>query len=97
LANLIRNALEACCSVGDTVSIVISCENNEGIISVTNPGTVPESIRDIFFEKYATAGKVCGTGLGTYSARLMAETQNGKITMTTNSQETCITVKLPVA
>jgi hypothetical protein len=28
----------------------------------------------IFFEKYKTFGKKSGTGLGTYSARLMART-----------------------
>jgi signal transduction histidine kinase len=92
-ANLIRNAIEAC-SADDTITIVMHYENNEGVISITNPGCVPASIRDTFFEKYSTAGKTHGTGLGTYSAKLMAETQNGSIAMTTNSKETCITVKL---
>ena len=43
--------------------------------------------------------KACrtGTGLGTYSARLMAEVQRGRIGMeTSDEQGTTITVQLPV-
>jgi sensor histidine kinase regulating citrate/malate metabolism len=70
-------------------------ENNKGIISITNSGSVPESIRNTFFAKYSTAEKQHGTGLGTYSAKLMTETQNGSIDMTTDSEKTCLTVRLP--
>jgi signal transduction histidine kinase len=93
-ANLIRNAIEAC-AVNDIITVTLHYEMNDGVVAITNPGTVPESVRDTFFEKYSTAGKNHGTGLGTYSAKLMAETQNGSIAMTTNNQETCITVRLP--
>jgi DNA-binding response OmpR family regulator len=93
-ANLLRNAIEACVS-GHLIVVNMTHENNEGVISMTNPGSVPEEIRDSFFEKYTTAGKKYGTGLGTYSAKLMATTQKGTISMATNSEETCITVRLP--
>jgi two-component system, sensor histidine kinase and response regulator len=93
-ANLIRNAIEAC-SANDTVSIMMNYEGDEGVIAITNPGSVPEAIRDSFFDKYVTAGKTYGTGLGTYSAKLMTTTQKGSISMTTNLQETCVTVRLP--
>jgi nitrogen-specific signal transduction histidine kinase len=56
---------------------------------------VPAQIRDSFFDKYATAGKTHGTGLGAYSAKLMATVQQGSITMSTNAQKTCLTVRLP--
>lgn len=95
-ANLIRNAIEACCA-GDTIMIVMSYENNEAVIAITNPGTVPEAIRASFFEKYATAGKVHGTGLGTYSAKLMTEIQKGHISMQSDAQQTTLTVRLPGA
>jgi CheY-like chemotaxis protein len=95
-ANLIRNAIEAC-SANDTITIAICYENNQVVVAITNPGTVPAEIRATFFDKYATAGKFGGTGLGTYSAKLMTVTQNGTIAMTTNEQETCLTVKLPAA
>lgn len=94
-ANLIRNAIEAC-AADDTIIIRLDYQSRCGVIALTNPGSVPTEIRDTFFEKYTTAGKIHGTGLGTYSARLMVETQNGTIAMSTNSEQTCITVKLPV-
>jgi sensor histidine kinase regulating citrate/malate metabolism len=93
-ANLIRNAIEAA-SHNDTIAVAMRYENNQGVISITNPGSVPESIRDTFFAKYSTAEKPHGTGLGTYSAKLMAETQKGSIKMSTDSEKTCLTVRLP--
>ncbi len=94
-ANLIRNAMEACQTQTCCIKLQMYYENNDSVIAITNPGTVPEQIRDSFFEKYVTAGKTQGTGLGAYSAKLMATVQKGSIAMTTNAQETCITVRLP--
>lgn len=95
LANLIRNAIEAC-SENDTIVIKLNEEAKQGVIAITNPGSVPEQIRGHFFEKYITVGKPHGTGLGTYTAKLMAEVQNGSIAMSSNARETCVTVKLPI-
>ncbi len=95
-ANLIRNAIEAS-SLNDTIAVVMRYDNNDAVISITNSGTVPESIRNTFFAKYSTAGKPHGTGLGTYSAKLMTETQNGSIKMSTDSEKTCLTVRLPAS
>jgi len=59
-------------------------------------GTVPESIRDHFFKKYVTAGKLKGTGLGTYSAKLIAEAHGGMINMQSSEDSgTTVTVQLP--
>lgn len=75
--NLVRNAMEASPQQGQ---ISISCTyNNKAKIEIHNSGVVPEEIREHFFDKYATSGKEMGTGLGTYSARLIAETQKGSI------------------
>lgn len=65
-------------------------------VSIHNKGAVPEEIRDTFFDKYATAGKSGGTGLGTYSARLNAETLGGKISLDTSEENgTTITISFP--
>jgi signal transduction histidine kinase len=57
---------------------------------------VPEEIRDRFFEKYTTAGKATGTGLGTYSARLIAETHGGSVHLETSEETgTTVSVHLP--
>ena len=93
-ANLVRNAIEAS-SKNDLISILMRYQSSDGVIDIINPKSVPEEIRDTFFDKYTTAGKSKGTGLGTYSAKLMTETQHGSISMTTNEQETCVTVRLP--
>lgn len=92
-SNLLLNALEASKHKGN-ITINIISENDKVKTIITNPGSVPESIRNNFFDKYATAGKANGTGLGTYSAKLMAEVQNGSITMNTNAQQTSICVFL---
>jgi signal transduction histidine kinase len=53
-------------------------------VAVCNQGEVPPEIRDRFFEKYATAGKKQGTGLGTYSAKLIARTHGGDVALDTS-------------
>ncbi len=94
LSNILANAVEAS-PQGGTVTVRI--ETGEDVaVSVHNMGVVPEAIRDRFFEKYATHGKTKGTGLGTYSARLMAETQGGSIGFTTSEEAgTTVTIRLP--
>jgi len=53
-------------------------------------------VREHFFDKYATAGKSGGTGLGTYSARLMAYTMGGDISFETSAEHgTTLTVRFP--
>ena len=52
---------------------------------VHNDGAVPEAVRPRFFQKYATAGKSGGIGLGAYSARLLARVQQGDIALHTSA------------
>jgi PAS domain S-box-containing protein len=97
-ANLIRNALEALPGTGQSVDITAAPDGSEASICITNPGTVPQEIRDRFFEKYVTSGKRGGTGLGTYSARLMVRAQGGTIALDTSKPgRTTIRVRLPLA
>jgi signal transduction histidine kinase len=80
LANLIKNALEAS-PEGGVVVIDMEGQGDRGVVRIRNQGAVPKEIRASFFEKYATAGKSSGTGLGTYSAKLIVETMGGTIQM----------------
>jgi len=95
MQNLLQNALEATPS-GETVEVRLHGTGGCSI-SISNQGTVPEAIRPIFFEKYVTAGKAKGTGIGTYSAKQMIEAQRGTITMRTSDKDNCttLTVHLP--
>ncbi|MEO5354204.1 MAG: hybrid sensor histidine kinase/response regulator [Magnetococcus sp. XQGC-1] len=93
LANLFKNALEAS-PVGQPVQVALSADE-KACIAIHNQGAVPEEIRGRFFEKYTTSGKKGGTGLGTYSARLMAEIQQGAIHLQSSEVEgTTLTVTL---
>jgi len=94
LANVIKNGIEAS-SPGERVTV--SLTNTESLqVVVHNQRTVPEGIRQSFFAKASTEGKASGTGLGTYSAKLMTEIMNGTITMNTSEENgTTITMTLP--
>jgi two-component system, sensor histidine kinase and response regulator len=84
LSNLFKNAMEAS-PKNERITIVM--ENDEKrAMSIHNMGDVPNEIRSTFFEKYATAKKYGGTGLGTYSARLIAETIGGQISLDTSTE-----------
>jgi PAS domain S-box-containing protein len=94
LANLLTNALEAS-PQGETVEVRIS-RNQDHVIEIHNQGTIPEEIRDKFFERYVTWGKNHGTGLGAYSARLIARAHGGDITFQSSEQKgTTLKVHLP--
>ncbi|MEO5672043.1 MAG: PAS domain-containing sensor histidine kinase, partial [Ramlibacter sp.] len=87
IANLLKNALEASPD-GARVRVDVAPAQWQDAEAVTlrihNVGAVPVAVRAKFFEKYASHGKVGGTGLGTYSARLMARVQNGELCMATS-------------
>jgi len=97
-SNLLKNAVEAS-GKGETVTISLRRESSEQIaVSVWNEKPLPEKIRKNFGKKYSTVGKKRGTGLGIYSAILMARTQDGEIRWSSSQEEgTTVTVFLPAA
>ncbi|MEO5356139.1 MAG: response regulator [Nitrospirae bacterium YQR-1] len=97
LHNLTKNAAEAA-PAGSAVFVTVDGGEKNIKVAIKNLGVVPESIRDNFFDKFVTMGKSGGTGLGTYSARLIAEAQNGGISMQTSEDTgTIIEVTLPAS
>ena len=99
LANLLKNALEASPD-GAEVRVALrrlSDENGDAVaLDIHNAGEVPREVRDRFFEKYASHGKGDGTGLGAYSARLMARVQRGSLRMTSDPEGTTLALRLPL-
>jgi PAS domain S-box-containing protein len=96
-SNLLKNAAEAS-PEGDEITVRLVQEGPLAEVFVRNHGEVPKSIRDRFFEKYATAGKSGGTGLGTYSARLMVRTMGGTLSLNTEEPgATTLILRLPMA
>jgi CheY-like chemotaxis protein len=72
-----------------------SLTDNFSILEDTTRELTFADLRDKFFEKYSTAGKLGGTGLGTYSSHLLARVQGGSLTMeTSESSGTTLTLML---
>lgn len=98
-SNLIKNACEAAPARSKVLVTLADTMNTDEPLRITveNMGTVPLEIRQTFFDKFVTHGKDGGSGLGTYSARMLANAQGGKIKMSTNDQAntTTLTVWLP--
>ena len=92
--NLIKNACEA---APEKTQVEVKLHNENPLrITITNTGVVPTTIRDHFFEKFVTDSKPGGTGLGTYSAKLLAEAQNGSVSLDVSDEanRTTLTVTL---
>jgi len=95
--NLMKNAIEAS-PENETVTINIFREKNEIEIKINNQGLIPEHIRLTFFDKYISSGKANGTGLGTYSSKLIAKVHQGDIRFQTSSAlGTTLIVSLPAS
>jgi two-component system, sensor histidine kinase and response regulator len=95
--NLLKNACEA---APDSTKVTIKLYDQSPLrIVIENKGAVPMDMRKRFFDKYATSGKQGGTGLGTYSAKLLTEAQHGSIELSVSDEEnsTSISVTLPRA
>lgn len=94
LSNLLVNAFQASPNGG---TVIVTLRRADRLtITITNRGAVPAVMRDVFFDKYTSGNASEGSGLGTYSARLIARTHGGDITLDTSVEgETSVIVSLP--
>jgi signal transduction histidine kinase len=93
--NLMKNACEA---APENSRVVVTLIDSDPLkITIQNNGAVPAPIREHFFDKFVTHGKSGGTGLGTYSAKLLTEAQNGSISLDVSDEKnlSTVTVRLP--
>ncbi len=96
LSNLLTNAAQAS-PPEHRITVTVQTSVRAISLEVHNFGVVPEAIRKDFFSKYATYGKKDGTGLGTFSAHLIAITMGGEISFfSSETQGTSVTVTWPV-
>jgi len=96
LANLTKNALEASAQ-GETVTLSCAAAPGGVVYSVRNPGAMDEGVRlQLFTRFFSTKGP--GRGLGTYSARLLAEEYlGGRVEVHSGEgPDTVFTVELPL-
>ncbi|MCU0726847.1 MAG: sensor histidine kinase [Planctomycetes bacterium] len=97
LANLVRNALEAC---RDGQAVICGCRRDEGRVRFTvhNPGVISEGARKrIFHGPFSTKG--ADRGFGTWGVKLIAEgLLRGKVTFVSSEKVgTTFTVACPLA
>ena len=93
--NLIKNACEA---APPNSRVVVALRDESPLhVEISNSGVVPAELRERFFEKFATSGKQGGSGIGTYSALMLARAQQGNVSMATSDERnsTAVTVTLP--
>lgn len=95
LSHLVRNAIEAG-SAGDVVRIIVddrierhdidlkgTADPVAVSIEVRNRADIAPEVRDRLFDPYVTHGKRSGTGLGAYTALLVARAHGGTIDVKT--------------
>ncbi|WP_144209363.1 ATP-binding response regulator [Shewanella donghaensis] len=102
LFNLIKNACEAAPNktrISLSLHAIKAKDKSMMGVSIQNLGIVNADIRDVFWDKYTSSGKEGGTGIGTYSAKLLAEAQLGHVALVVDEQTntTTVSVFLPQA
>jgi two-component system sensor histidine kinase/response regulator len=97
VTNLLKNALEALSSQKIEGKIIVNFfEDDDSLcMSISNPGEISEEFRKNLFQKFQTSKKD-GTGLGLYSAKLMAEAHGGTLTYEPFPGGTRFTVRIPL-
>ncbi len=95
--NLIKNAVEAS-PTDQTITIELAEQGKQVCFKLTNHGIIPGNLRSRLFDKYSSSNHRLGTGLGTYSAKLMTEVQHGEISFNIiDEKQTKFIVELPAA
>ncbi|MBA5761650.1 response regulator [Vibrio sp. 404] len=94
--NLLSNALEA---APDKSSISITSYQEEAqlIVTLHNQGQVPIELREHFFDKFVSSSKESGRGVGTYSAKLCVEAQQGTIQLDATDSGTTLRLTMKSA
>ncbi|HDQ15002.1 MAG TPA: ATP-binding protein, partial [Sediminispirochaeta sp.] len=92
-SNLLLNAIEVSCP-GDRIVVSLHTTEPRVWIRIFNPKAIPAHIRSRFGQKYITAGKADGTGLGVYSARSIVEAMDGTFSWESGREGTTVELSL---
>ncbi|MCB1173861.1 MAG: PAS domain S-box protein [Leptospiraceae bacterium] len=96
LSNIIKNAVEAAPARSQ---VTIQAEQSAAGLQIHfhNVGVIPVEIRPLLFNTIAPSQKQGGTGLGTYSARLIADALGFQISFVSTAESgTCVTISIPI-
>jgi signal transduction histidine kinase/putative methionine-R-sulfoxide reductase with GAF domain len=96
LHNLARNAVEAMGARGGKLTLRVSREGTDLVVSVSDTGKgIPKDIEDKLFQSFVTSGKRGGTGLGLAIVKKIVDEHAGTITVKSTSHGATFTVRLP--
>ena len=87
ITNLVKNAIQALKGHSGAKIVLETSQGDQEtciVISDNGPG-VPETIRNMLFEPFVTAGKKDGTGLGLTIVRKVVESHGGKVAYQTET------------
>jgi signal transduction histidine kinase/putative methionine-R-sulfoxide reductase with GAF domain len=94
--NLARNAIEAMAERGGTLTVRVTREGTDLVVTFTDTGRgIPDEIRGRLFASFVTAGKPGGTGLGLAIVKKIVEEHQGSITVESSTGGAQFVVRLP--
>ena len=96
LHNLARNAVEAMGARGGKLTLRVSREGTDLVVSVGDTGKgIPKDIENKLFQSFVTSGKRGGTGLGLAIVKKIVDEHAGSITVKSTAHGATFTVRLP--
>ncbi len=84
LNNLLKSAIEASPANGHVRVAIVS--NDPVLVSIHNEGVISTKIQERFFDRYLNLGKDGGVSTSAYTAKLMAETQGGGLSLRSSAE-----------
>ena len=96
LHNLARNAVEAMGPHAGKLTLRVSRDAGELVVTVSDTGKgIPKDIEDKLFQSFVTSGKRGGTGLGLAIVKKIVDEHGGTITVKSSSHGASFTIRLP--
>ncbi|MEP7124239.1 MAG: ATP-binding protein, partial [Byssovorax sp.] len=96
LHNLARNGIEAMGARGGKLTLRVSREGTDLVVTVSDTGKgIPKDIEDKLFQSFVTSGKRGGTGLGLAIVKKIVDEHAGTITVKSTPHGATFIVRLP--
>ncbi len=94
--NLARNAVEAMGPKGGKLTLHVSRDDGELVLTVSDTGKgIPKEIEDKLFQSFVTSGKRGGTGLGLAIVKKIVDEHAGSVTVQSSPRGATFTLRLP--
>ena len=96
LHNLARNAVEAMGPRGGKLTLRVSRDSGELVVSMSDTGKgIPKEVEERLFQSFVTSGKRGGTGLGLAIVKKIVDEHAGTITVASSPHGATFTLRVP--